>query len=47
VNGTISITSSCCTSGNIKPHKNLVRLIEAFAELRRHGPDELKLADHR
>ena len=29
--------------GNIKPHKNLVRLIEAFAELRRTGPDELKL----
>src|SRR5262245_49668632 len=29
--------------GNIKPHKNLVRLIEAFAELRRAGPDELKL----
>jgi glycosyltransferase involved in cell wall biosynthesis len=29
--------------GNIKPHKNLVRLIEAFAELRRRGFDELKL----
>jgi glycosyltransferase involved in cell wall biosynthesis len=29
--------------GNIKPHKNLVRLIEAFAELRRTGFDELKL----
>ncbi len=23
--------------GNIKPHKNLVRLIEAFDELRRHA----------
>ena len=29
--------------GNIKPHKNLVRLIEAFAELRRREFDELKL----
>jgi glycosyltransferase involved in cell wall biosynthesis len=29
--------------GNIKPHKNLVRLIEAFAELRRTGFDEVKL----
>ena len=30
--------------GNIKPHKNLVRLIEAFAELRRtSGLEELKL----
>jgi glycosyltransferase involved in cell wall biosynthesis len=29
--------------GNIKPHKNLVRLIEAFAELRTRGDDELKL----
>jgi glycosyltransferase involved in cell wall biosynthesis len=29
--------------GNIKPHKNLVRLIEAFAELRRRGFSELKL----
>jgi glycosyltransferase involved in cell wall biosynthesis len=29
--------------GNIKPHKNLVRLIEAFAELRHRGFDELKL----
>jgi glycosyltransferase involved in cell wall biosynthesis len=29
--------------GTIKPHKNLVRLIEAFAELRRRGFDELKL----
>jgi glycosyltransferase involved in cell wall biosynthesis len=29
--------------GNIKPHKNLVRLIEAFAELRRTGFEELKL----
>ena len=30
--------------GNIKPHKNLVRLIEAFAELRRRGGHEdLKL----
>jgi glycosyltransferase involved in cell wall biosynthesis len=30
--------------GNIKPHKNLVRLIEAFAELRtREGLDDVKL----
>jgi glycosyltransferase involved in cell wall biosynthesis len=29
--------------GNIKPHKNLVRLIEAFAELRTRGFDDLKL----
>jgi glycosyltransferase involved in cell wall biosynthesis len=29
--------------GNIKPHKNLVRLIEAFAVLRTRGFDELKL----
>jgi glycosyltransferase involved in cell wall biosynthesis len=29
--------------GNIKPHKNLVRLIEAFDELRRSGLDDLKL----
>ncbi len=29
--------------GNIKPHKNLVRLIEAFDLLRRRGFDELKL----
>jgi len=29
--------------GNIKPHKNLVRLIEAFNELWRHGFDDLKL----
>jgi glycosyltransferase involved in cell wall biosynthesis len=29
--------------GNIKPHKNLVRLIEAFAELRRTGFEEVKL----
>ena len=29
--------------GNIKPHKNLVRLIEAFDELRQRGFDELKL----
>ena len=29
--------------GNIRPHKNLVRLIEAFAELRTHGVGELKL----
>src|SRR5690348_16814570 len=30
--------------GNIKPHKNLVRLIEAFDELRKQtGHDELKL----
>ena len=29
--------------GNIRPHKNLVRLIEAFAELRARGFDDLKL----
>ena len=29
--------------GNIKPHKNLVRLIEAFDQLRRRGFDDLKL----
>jgi glycosyltransferase involved in cell wall biosynthesis len=29
--------------GNIKPHKNLVRLIEAFEALRREGFDDLKL----
>ena len=29
--------------GNIKPHKNLVRLIEAFDGLRRRGFDDLKL----
>jgi glycosyltransferase involved in cell wall biosynthesis len=29
--------------GNIKPHKNLVRLIEAFDELRRGELDDLKL----
>ena len=30
-------------AGTIKPHKNLVRLIEAFAELRKCGFDSLKL----
>jgi glycosyltransferase involved in cell wall biosynthesis len=30
-------------AGNIKPHKNLERLIEAFHQLRRSGFDELKL----
>jgi glycosyltransferase involved in cell wall biosynthesis len=30
-------------AGNIKPHKNLVRVIEAFAELRRGEFDDLKL----
>jgi glycosyltransferase involved in cell wall biosynthesis len=30
-------------AGNIKPHKNLVRLIEAFDDLRRHGFDDVKL----
>ena len=30
-------------AGNIKPHKNLERLIEAFADLRRRGFDEVKL----
>ena len=29
--------------GNIKPHKNLVRLVEAFDGLRKRGFDELKL----
>jgi glycosyltransferase involved in cell wall biosynthesis len=29
--------------GNIKPHKNLVRLIEAFAEFRKDGFDAVKL----
>jgi len=29
--------------GNIKPHKNLVRLIEAFDQLRRTGFEDLKL----
>ena len=29
--------------GNIKPHKNLVRLIEAFAELRKSEDEDLKL----
>jgi glycosyltransferase involved in cell wall biosynthesis len=29
--------------GNIKPHKNLVRLIDAFAELRTSGFEDLKL----
>jgi glycosyltransferase involved in cell wall biosynthesis len=30
-------------AGNIKPHKNLVRLIEAFDEVRKRGFDDLKL----
>jgi glycosyltransferase involved in cell wall biosynthesis len=30
-------------AGNVKPHKNLERLIEAFAVVRRGGLDELKL----
>ena len=30
-------------AGNIKPHKNLERLIEAFSEVRRQGLDALKL----
>ena len=30
-------------AGNIKPHKNLERLIESFHMLRRHGFDEVKL----
>lgn len=29
--------------GNIKPHKNLARLIEAFALARQDGPDDLQL----
>ena len=34
---------SCSTPATIKPHKNLVRLIEAFAELRRGAGENLKL----
>jgi glycosyltransferase involved in cell wall biosynthesis len=30
-------------TGNIKPHKNIERLIEAFYRLRRGGPDNLRL----
>jgi glycosyltransferase involved in cell wall biosynthesis len=30
-------------AGNIKPHKNLVRLIEAFSEIRQGPFQELKL----
>jgi len=30
-------------AGNIKPHKNVDRLIEAYALLRQHGRDDLKL----
>ena len=30
-------------SGNVKPHKNLERLIDAFARLRRQGIDDIKL----
>jgi glycosyltransferase involved in cell wall biosynthesis len=30
-------------AGNIKPHKNLERLIESFHMLRRHGPEHVKL----
>jgi glycosyltransferase involved in cell wall biosynthesis len=30
-------------AGNIKPHKNLVRLIEAFDDLRKSGMEDLKL----
>jgi glycosyltransferase involved in cell wall biosynthesis len=30
-------------AGNIKPHKNLVRLIEAFAQVRQGEDDDLKL----
>ena len=30
-------------SGNVKPHKNLERLIDAFARLRQHGFDDIKL----
>jgi glycosyltransferase involved in cell wall biosynthesis len=29
--------------GNIKPHKNIERLIDAFGRARKHGPDNLKL----
>ena len=30
-------------SGNVKPHKNLERLIDAFARLRQHGFDDIQL----
>ena len=30
-------------SGNVKPHKNLERLIDAFARLRQQGSDDVKL----
>jgi glycosyltransferase involved in cell wall biosynthesis len=30
-------------TGNIKPHKNLVRLIEAFADIRKRGFDDVSL----
>jgi len=30
-------------TGNIKPHKNVDRLIEAFSILRQRGPDDVKL----
>jgi glycosyltransferase involved in cell wall biosynthesis len=30
-------------SGNVKPHKNLERLIDAFARLRSNGADDIKL----
>ena len=30
-------------AGNVKPHKNLERLIDAFDLVRKHGPDHLKL----
>jgi glycosyltransferase involved in cell wall biosynthesis len=30
-------------SGNVKPHKNLERLIDAFARLRQHGFEDIKL----
>ena len=38
-----SISAFVLYAGNIKPHKNLERLIEAFAELRKRGLDDLKL----
>ena len=40
---TSSTARSRCTSGNIKPHKNLERLIDAFDLVRRGGFERLKL----
>jgi hypothetical protein len=41
--GTNSITGFVLYVGNIKPHKNLVRLIEAFNELRTADLEDVKL----